>query len=135
MIHPWNPWHQLRDKWSTITYRRVPSLPDGVLGCTDGQAIYIVDGLSVAERRCVLTHEIIHLERGECSHQNPRIEKLVEQEASRRLIPYENLLRIDWTQSASAIAEALWVDEDTLWARFHTLHGDQIVELRSATSV
>ena len=129
MIHPWNPWHQLRDKWSTITYRPISSLPGGVLGCTDGRNIYIVDGLTTAERRCVLTHELIHLERGEYAHQSKRIECAIEQEAARRLIPHENLLEADWTQPLASIAESLWVDETTLRARLHTLHPEQIRRL------
>ena len=129
MIHPWNPWHQLRDKWSAITYRPTPSLPGGALGCTDGRNIYIVNGLTMAERRSVLTHELIHLERGEYAHQNACVERLVDQEAARRLIPFENLLEVDWTQPLASIAESLWVDETTLKARLHTLHPEQMRRL------
>lgn len=121
MIHPWNPWNQLRDRWSTITYRPISSLPGGVLGCTDGHNIYIVDGLTTAERRCVLTHELIHLERGEYTHQSKRIECFIEQEAARRLISFENLLEVDWTQPLEKIADDLWVDEATLEVRLATL--------------
>ena len=93
-----------------------------VLAYTDGvENIWILDGLTVAERRCTLTHELIHLERGDTGHQSDKVERLVEREAARRLIPFDNLLEADWAQPLEKIADDLWVDEATLEVRLATL--------------
>ena len=92
------------------------------LAYTDGsENIWILDGLTVAERRCTLTHELIHLERGDTGHQSDKVERLVERDAARRLIPFDNLLEADWGQSLEKIADDLWVDEATLEVRLATL--------------
>ena len=123
MIHPWNPWEELREHWEHVTLHYAPSLEvSDALAYTDGaENIWILDGLTVAERRCTLTHELIHLERRDAGHQGDKVERLVEREASRRLIPFDNLLEADWGQSLEKIADDLWVDEATLEVRLATL--------------
>ena len=123
MIHPWNPWEELREHWEHVTLHYAPSLEvSDALAYTDGaENIWILDGLTVAERRCTLTHELIHLERRDEGHQGDKIERLVEREAARRLIPLDNLLEADWAQPLEKIADDLWVDEATLEVRLATL--------------
>jgi hypothetical protein len=50
-------------------------------------------GTSAAQRRCTLTHEIVHLERGtgDCGPWAAREERLVQREVARRLVPFERL--------------------------------------------
>ena len=123
MIHSWNPWEELRDKWPHVMLHHVTKIDAGdALAYTDGsENIWILDGLTVAERRCTLTHELIHLERGDTGHQSDKVERLVEREAARRLIPLDNLLEVDWAQPLEKIADDLWVDEATLEVRLATL--------------
>lgn len=80
--------------------------------------------LSQTERRCTLTHELIHYERGDdgqCAsdwHRN-RLEQLVHLEAARRLIWLDDLATATILHPGDehAQAEELWVDRRTLRAR------------------
>ncbi|AYD90928.1 ImmA/IrrE family metallo-endopeptidase [Actinomyces sp. 2119] len=97
-------------------------MPPRTLGLTDGRTIWLSTDQTVAERRCTLTHELIHLERGHHSCQPPRVERSVEAEAARRLIPTERLLAtLSWARSETEAAEHLWVDTATLRARLACL--------------
>lgn len=123
MFHPWNPWEELRDKWPHVAIHYLPALDDpDALAYTDGsENIWILNDLTVAELRSTLTHELIHLERRDEGHQGDKIERLIEREASRRLISLDNLLEADWGQPLEKIADDLWVDEATLEVRLATL--------------
>lgn len=81
-----NPWALLRSRpW--ISLRWTDRLPPGHRGATDGRTIWLAHGLSQRERRCALMHELIHVELGHDSHQPPPIERQVEHETARRLLP------------------------------------------------
>ena len=127
MSHPWNPWEELRDTWPHVMLHHGTKIGVGdTLAYTDGsENIWILEGLTIAERRCTLTHELIHLERRDAGHQGDKVERLVEREAARRLIPFDNLLEADWGQSLEKIADDLWVDEATLEVRLATLGEDE----------
>lgn len=63
-----------------------PVFPDGE------PVIALGPSLGRVERRCVLAHELVHLERGllprdACDHRVAREERLVNEEAARRLVP------------------------------------------------
>lgn len=78
----YNPWCHLPDGAQVIrtTLAQAPAY-------TDGRAtIWLDTGLTQAEARCALTHELIHLEHGHDGHQEPRIEARVRREAARRLV-------------------------------------------------
>jgi hypothetical protein len=98
-------------------------LPEGVLGATDGaRKVWIARDQLQAERRCTLTHELVHLEWGHLGEQPPAIERAVRIEAARRLIPIEDLVRAAvWARSIDEAAEELWVDEETLQTRLDSL--------------
>ena len=112
---PWStllPAHPNTDVWPTS------SLPPTVLGCTDGTAIWLTVEQTVAEARCTLVHELIHLERGHSTCQPPDVEADVAREAARRLIPIDELAdALAQTRSELETADMLWVDVDPLRTR------------------
>ena len=79
---------------------------------------------SQAQRRCTLTHELVHAERADLGECSERIEELVHAEAARRLITIEALVdaAMYHEDDLEALAEALWVDLETLQARLAHLH-------------
>lgn len=117
----WHPWRALRSLL-TVDLVWTDRLPDGVLGATDGAKIWMTPRQLQAERRCTLTHELIHIERGHIGCQLPAIEAEVCEEAARRLIPLDDLVHaVIWGQSPDEVADELWVDLDTLMTRLNTL--------------
>jgi hypothetical protein len=99
-------------------------LPPNVLGDTDGVGhIRMAKGQLQVERRCTITHEMIHVERGDAGC-DARAELLVRRETARRLIPIRTLgdAYLFWGDDLAALAEELWVDEDVLQTRLEHLH-------------
>ena len=108
--------HPDTDVWPTN------SLPPTVLGCTDGSSIWLAVEQTVAEARCTLVHELIHLERGHSTCQPPDVEADVAREAAQRLLPIDELAdALAQTRSEFAAAKMLWVDVDTLRTRLASL--------------
>ena len=98
------------------------SLPPTVLGCTDGSSIWLAVEQTVAEARCTLVHELIHLERGHSTCQPPDVEADVAREAAQRLLPIDELAdALAQTRSEFEAAKMLWVDVDTLRTRLASL--------------
>jgi Zn-dependent peptidase ImmA (M78 family) len=94
--------------------------------------------LGQAERRCTLTHELVHLERGPTSS-DPRLaageERRVDEIAARLLIPLEELIdAIRWGQGHPDHDE-LWVDPPTLLARVRTLTDTERAMIAAALRV
>ena len=98
---------------------------------TDGTSrIWLDPELNEIERRCALTHELIHIQHGHCGCQPPAIERLVRWEAARLLINFEHLAHhARWAHSLPELAEELMVTEDVLIDRLQTLDGDQLQTL------
>ena len=108
--------HPDTDVWPTN------SLPPTVLGCTDGSSIWLAVEQTVAEARCTLVHELIHLERGHRTCQPPDVEADVAREAAQRLLPIDELAdALAQTRSEFEAAKMLWVDVDTLRTRLASL--------------
>ena len=108
--------HPDPDVWPTN------SLPPTVLGCTDGSSIWLAVEQTVAEARCTLVHELIHLERGHSTCQPPDVEADVAREAAQRLLPIDELAdALAQTRSEFEAAKMLWVDVDTLRTRLASL--------------
>lgn len=86
-----HPWRELRG----LTHLTVHSaeLAAGIWGLTAGNRIWLATGLSQAERRGTLAHELEHHERGHRGCQPPGVETDVAQAAARRLIPFEGPAR------------------------------------------
>lgn len=118
MYHPWRAF-RAQARWVL----EQSDLPERHLGQVDFIAgrVTLHAGLSQAQRRCTICHELIHLERGPVP-QNPWMktheEAFVAQEAARRLITLEDLAAaLQWSRDPTEVAEELWVDEDTLQTR------------------
>lgn len=109
-----SPWGALRELTHVTLHFIV--MPDGALGRTDGQRrIWLDKRLQQAERRCALTHELVHLEHGHTSCQGPRAERRVREETARRLVPFELLVEAyRWTQHPAELADELWVTVDVV---------------------
>ncbi|OBA44927.1 ImmA/IrrE family metallo-endopeptidase [Kocuria sp. ICS0012] len=60
-------------------------------GCTDGTTIWLDTHLTTTERRCTLTHELVHITRGHTGHQPPAVEAAVREETARLLVPWAAL--------------------------------------------
>lgn len=119
----WHPWRRLRDLshidllWEDTDdeYGHATFVPP---------SITLAIGLTQAERRCTLTHELIHHERGQVLEQyHDREEAAVERESAKRLIGLEQLGdALAWSNDMGEIADELWVDVPTLQARLTCLH-------------
>lgn len=123
----WHPWRHLRRHHPHIHVTTHQPLPAELRAAWTIDGIWLRPGLTQAERRCALTHEIIHLERG-APPRHPVLammeERTVEQIAARRLITLHALTEaLMWVDLADrpALAEELWVDEFTLRIRLSGL--------------
>lgn len=96
------------------------------------QQVVITAGMTQAERRCTLTHELIHAERGPCPPGDSTREELaVHREAARRLIDIRKLGEaLAWASDQEQAAEELWVDVPTLQTRLDALHPAERAYLR-----
>ncbi|WP_314711849.1 ImmA/IrrE family metallo-endopeptidase [Propionibacterium acidifaciens] len=98
-------------------------LPAGRAGQADfvRRVVTLRPGLSQAQRRCTLAHELVHVERGPVPADPwlaAREERAVEAEAARRLIGLDALAdALAWSAWPDEVADELWVDEQTLNAR------------------
>ncbi|MEU6582850.1 hypothetical protein [Nocardia sp. NPDC046763] len=97
---------------------------------TDG--IYIDRSLGQAARRCALTHEIVHLERGPVPADSRLAvieERIVSVIAAKRLITLHQLIEaLMWAAPTSLyeLAEELWVDLSTLRIRLRHLTAKEV---------
>ncbi|WP_104087926.1 ImmA/IrrE family metallo-endopeptidase [Arthrobacter sp. GMC3] len=122
MFHPWGILRKLghiRLTWA--------DLPVGVLGYTNGVDEIVMDKrLLQVERRCTLTHELVHIEYGHTRCQSMKVERQVCAEASRRLIPIEQMLKhVPWARNLQELAEELWVTRTVLDDRIQCLTKDE----------
>lgn len=107
-------------------------MPTRKPGATDGRSvIWLCETLSSRERRCVLTHELVHLKHGHGECQPRPVERLVRLEAARLLLPWRALLKVvPSAESADHLAEELQVTRLVLDDRMSDLTGDQLQVLR-----
>jgi hypothetical protein len=123
----------LRDHYVDVDVSCRHRLPERVMGLQLGRRIWLARGLTQAERRCTLTHELVHLERGPVPTDPvaaAREERIVDEIAARRLIPVEALADgLRWTRHPLDLADHLWVDQPTLTARMATLDPLEVAEL------
>ncbi|PWJ22817.1 uncharacterized protein DUF955 [Branchiibius hedensis] len=100
--------------------------PDGVLGSTDCEArtIYLQRGLTQAQRRSTLAHELAH------AVDPSSLEHCVDQAAVRQLIPLQRLAdALAWSQDEYELARELWVDVPTVRVRLEGLTEDERDEI------
>lgn len=131
----YHPWRILRTDWAHVAVEHTDELPPGRRADTNGiDEIRMRHRLLQVERRCSLTHELIHLERGDTGACSPAVEADVNREAARRLIPWEQILgAVRWARSEEELADELWVTVKILRARAETLHADELMALARAT--
>lgn len=117
-----NPWRHLAEHHADV--RVVWSrLPGDTRGKTDGRTIWLDDRLSQAQRRVTVCHETIHIERGIIPADQLE-ESRVDRMTAQRLITTDQLvdaLRWHQSQSLHGLAEALWVDVQTVRCRLESM--------------
>lgn len=119
-----HPWRRLRGMTSTFLHWRT-DLPPYLLGVTDGERIWMRSDLSQVERRCVLAHELEHLDRGHVDCQPGPVEDRVQAAAARYLLPDPHLVADALVWAGGRLDEAadvLWVTERVLRARLDRRH-------------
>ncbi|MFC9767775.1 hypothetical protein [Rhodococcus jostii] len=135
----YNPWRQLRHAFPHIALTTNQGLPEGRAGSQTSDRIYLHRRLGQCGRRCTLTHELVHKERGTiCTpDQYTREEAIVDEIAARRLITVDQLVdALLWTSSLAGAeaADELWCNDHMLHVRLCTLtaaeHADITDEIR-----
>lgn len=130
----WHPWRTAAERYPHITIVCDHPLPRGVRGLLKDSTIWLCRTLTQAERRSVLSHELLHLQRGIASPGfQEREERIVDELAARRLIPIADLSRaLCATRDPDTLAEELWVDQHTVQTRMATLDPLETAELEHA---
>ena len=106
MFHPWRALRTLTHV-VVVWARPHPTAP----AATDGATVIWLDPrMTQAERRCALTHELVHLEHGHHGCQPPAVEHAVRAATARQLITLEQLSdALPWSMSLDELADELWV--------------------------
>lgn len=133
MRHRQHPWRDLR-VFADWTVEWVSHLPPGRWGRTlhAEKKIQLVDGMTQAERRCTLDHELDHVRHGPVSV-GPTWEARIDRASARRLIPLENLIEgLIRVGNPYELAEELWVDVPTLLVRLADLTDEEVARVNDA---
>lgn len=129
----WHPWRALRDDHTDVHLSCQHRLPDQIMGLQRGARIWLCRTLTQAERRCTLTHELVHRERGPVPADPAaaaREEQIVDEITARRLITLPQLAdALRWSRQPRELAEHLWVDQPTLQTRMATLDPVEVADL------
>lgn len=131
----WHPWRILRTQHPNVEVSCQHRLPDHLMGLQRGVRIWLCKTLTQVERRCTLTHELVHQERGLVVDPAAaaREELVVDEIAARRLITLPALIDgLRWTRQPCELADHLWVDEPTLKTRLNTLDPIEVTEIEHA---
>lgn len=140
MSSRWHPWKHAGDIFPDWRIHWHHELPDTTWGLTSfrDQRIWLCRRLDQVKRRCTLTHELIHLERG-VPPEDPaglaREEQIVDRLAAQRLITLPHLIdayRACPSGDRYMLADSLWVDVPTLHTRMSTLDPIETAELEHA---
>lgn len=115
-----HPWRELREKPEIgVSFDH---LPEGIAAFTDGQHVWMTKGMQQTERRCVITHELVHISMGHDRCQTTAAEIVVRVETARKLISLTALAAaLRWSRHPSEIADELWVTEEVLTDRLDYL--------------
>ena len=131
----WNPWRHIGRHYPNVTVITDQELPGPVWGQQVGNRIWLCRRLDQVRRRCTLTHEIVHLERGTVPADPrglAREERAVDRIAARRLITLDALIDgLRWTRDPHQLAEHLWVDVPTLRTRMAALDPVEVAEIEN----
>lgn len=127
-----SPWHYLADHHPNVRVIRT-RLPGPHRGCTDGRTIWIDDRLCQVQRRVVVCHETIHIERG-IIPADALEERRVDLLTAERMIAIDDLVdALRWHRhpTADALADALWVEPTTVRTRVDHLSGIELAHIES----
>ncbi len=119
-----HPWRVVRELGVKVSWPA--NMPWRILGLCDpsSMTIYLNRARLVTqvERRCTLTHELVHLHHGHQGAQPSRIEAAVRAETARLLIPDDALeSALCWSTDVFELAESLWVTEAVVRDRLEGL--------------
>lgn len=122
-MYLYHPWRRLRELVEVTLHWH----DDGPAGwCRHStQEVSLRRGLTQAERRSTICHEVVHLERGPAVRGYGAREELeVSKEAARRLLPDIRAVgeALAWATCVDEAADELWVDRGTLRVRLEHLH-------------
>ena len=115
------------DPWSVLrSYPHIRlewALLEGRVGETNGVDLIRLDSrLLQVERRCVLTHELVHVAQAHRGCQPLGVERSVRRRSSVLLIDVQDLRReLRWARSSRELAAELWVTERVLEDRLDHL--------------
>jgi hypothetical protein len=127
----YDPWHDLAVNWPEVEVVLEP-MGGRLLGVLRYPVIALRADTSAAQRRCTLTHEIVHLERGvgDCGPWSGREELHVHREVARRLIPIADLAAavrdLGGSAALAELAQLLDVDQETARLRLDLLTSDEL---------
>lgn len=130
MRNPFSPWRILRAMTEVRLVYEL-AMPDQWLGASSPseRTIWINARRcrSQAEKRCTLTHELVHLHHGHEGHQPPAVERRVREEAARLLVWVEDLADVTaWTSDLHVAADELWVTPQVLRDRVDVMKRDGV---------
>lgn len=129
-MHLPHPWRQLR-AMAEVTLAWHEGGPRGRFD-HDTLTLSLRLGMTQAERRSTVRHELEHVHRGRVwAAWREREEAACELAAARDLIDVERLGEaLAWTQDAGEVADELWVDVGLLEMRMRHLHPAERAYLR-----
>lgn len=118
--HPWLGVHMVR-------------MPEGKPGATNGRdTIWLEERMTARERRCVLTHELVHLQYGHGDCQPPKVELKVRRQTAHLLLPWPMLVEsVRGAVSISVLAEELHVTDQVLTDRLEALSDIEVETLQA----
>ena len=132
----YDPWLDLIENWPEVVVRIEP-MPGRLLGELCYPVIALRADTSPGQRRCTLTHEIVHLERGvrDCGPWLGREEWYVDRAVALRLLPLDLLAQAirqaGGVEDLTEIARQLDVDTATLTMRLSLLTGRERARVRT----
>lgn len=126
MFHPWRTLRAL----AHVTLHWHDGGPAG-LTHFESATISLRRGMTQVERRCTLTHELEHIERGPAvSGYGDAEEWVVRERSARRLVTLPRLVdAMLWSRDEYELADELWVDVGTVRDRLMSLSDDESREL------
>lgn len=136
-MQDYDPWQDLAGR-PDLTLRWRHQRQCGLYRHHD-RSILLRHGLTGAQARCTLAHELVHAERGDVQLSeralNARQELVVEREAARRLISLQALAdAVRWSCRPEEVSEVLHVDVGTLRARLAALTDQEREALDAASA-
>lgn len=116
-----DPWKYAATRHPDVHVDTYADLPKGLLGLTDGATIWLSKRLTQAARRCTMTHEIAHIERGapptDIAWLERREHRTIDRVTARRLIDLDAFIDAVALRDGTidlTVADDLWVDWPTL---------------------